>query len=68
MIRVLTARGEGEKKIFHETQTSKIEIKLSQIVNGITAVLFSICDKKLTNQRREQKCHIFVADVTNGKF
>ncbi len=48
--------------------TAKIEIKLSQNVNGKTAVLFSICDKKSTNQRREQKCHIFVTDVIYSKF
>ncbi len=50
-----------------KTQTAKIEIKLSQNVNDNTAVLFSICDKKSTNQRNEQKCHIFVTDVTYSK-
>ncbi len=49
-------------------RTAKIEIKLSQNVNGKTAVLFSICDKKSINQRLEQKCDIFVTDVTNSKF
>ncbi len=50
------------------TWTAKIEIKLSQNVNGKTVVLFSICDKKSTNQRRKQRHHIFVTDVSYSKF
>ncbi len=46
----------------------KIEIKFSQNVKGKTAVLFPICDEKSTNQRREQKCYIFVTDVTYSKI
>ncbi len=56
------------KVVEQTTQTAKIEIKLLQNVNGKTAVLFFICDKKSTNQKREQKCLIFVIDVTYSKF
>ncbi len=47
------------------TRTAKIVIKLSQNVNGKTAVLFSICYKKSTNHRKGQemphfcrRCHV----------
>ncbi len=58
----------GFVKTVTHTRTAKIEIKLSQNVNVKTAILFSICDKKSTNQRREEKDHIFVTDVTYSKF
>ncbi len=54
----------GAHKTQRASQTAKVEFKSSQNVNGTAAVLFSICDKKSTNQSRDRRCHIFVTDAT----